>query len=222
VSRWNLGLESETQLRAKLPYHQHFYFIPDPANPETGHVGPSKFIGYRLMTVSDYIDRTRLPASRGGLDGGASERQLSRSRLFRELAPGTDEHRLVHSIVEALLRRFGASVNRRAKMHAPQDWSVPAAAPAVVRESRAAYEAPAHQRRLQRNIHALVRPGEDGYFVAECVNLAVVTQGKTIDETIANLREAVGLHLDGEDLTSMGLAPDPVIVVTMELEPAVA
>lgn len=73
---------------------------------------------------------------------------------------------------------------------------------------------------LQHTIKALVRRGEDGYYVAECVEVAVVTQGRTLDETLANLQEAVALHLEGEDLAEFGLAPDPTIVVTMELEPA--
>ncbi len=41
--------------------------------------------------------------------------------------------------------------------------------------------------------------------MAECQNLDVVTQGKTLDETVQNLREAISLHLEGEDLAEMGL-----------------
>jgi len=74
---------------------------------------------------------------------------------------------------------------------------------------------------LQHTIKALVRKGAE-YYVAECVEIAVVTQGKTLDETLANLQEAVALHLEGEDPADFGLAPDPIIVVTMELEPASA
>ena len=74
--------------------------------------------------------------------------------------------------------------------------------------------------RLQHTIKAVVRPGEQSGFVAECVEIPVVTQGATLDETIANLREATGLHLEGEDLAEMGLSPNPTVVVTMELEPA--
>lgn len=73
--------------------------------------------------------------------------------------------------------------------------------------------------RLQHTIKAVVRPGDQSGFVAECVEIAVVTQGATLDETIANLREAAQLHLEGEDLADMGLAPNPIVVVTMELEP---
>jgi predicted RNase H-like HicB family nuclease len=74
---------------------------------------------------------------------------------------------------------------------------------------------------LQRTIKALVRRGERRY-VAECVEIAVVTQGETLDETLTNLQEAVALHLEGEDPASFGLAPNPTILVTMELEPAFA
>ena len=55
--------------------------------------------------------------------------------------------------------------------------------------------------RLQHTIKASVRWGET-HYVAECLEVPVVTQGKTIDETLANLREAVELHLEGEDWTS--------------------
>ncbi len=71
---------------------------------------------------------------------------------------------------------------------------------------------------LQRTVKAIVRKGASQY-VAECVELAVVTQGKTLDETLDNLREAVALHLEGEDPARFGLVRDPAIVVTMELEP---
>jgi predicted RNase H-like HicB family nuclease len=71
---------------------------------------------------------------------------------------------------------------------------------------------------LQHTVKALVRRGEQ-YYVAECVELAVVTQGKTVDETLSNLREAVALHLESEDPAHFGLVANPTILVTMELEP---
>jgi len=72
--------------------------------------------------------------------------------------------------------------------------------------------------RLQHTIKAIVRKGES-HYVAECVEIAVVTQAKTLDETIKNLQEAVELHLQGENLTELGLASNPTLIVTMELEP---
>ena len=75
---------------------------------------------------------------------------------------------------------------------------------------------------LQHTIKAIIRRGEESGYVAECVEIAVVTQGETLDEVTRNLQEAVALHLDGEDLGSFGLAKDPTLVVTIEIEPAYA
>lgn len=72
---------------------------------------------------------------------------------------------------------------------------------------------------LQHNIKAFIRKGENQY-VAECLEIAVVTQGSNLDETIANLREAVALHLENENLAEFGLAPNPTLLLTMELEPS--
>lgn len=75
-------------------------------------------------------------------------------------------------------------------------------------------------RMLQRTIKAVIRPGEQSGYTAECVEIPVVTQGSTLDDVTRNLREAVGLHLADEDLDALGLAADPTIIVTMELAPA--
>ena len=71
---------------------------------------------------------------------------------------------------------------------------------------------------LQHTIKASVRKG-DTHYVAECLGIAVVTQGQTLAEVLSNLQEAVALHLEGEDLAELGLAPHPTILVTMELDP---
>jgi predicted RNase H-like HicB family nuclease len=75
---------------------------------------------------------------------------------------------------------------------------------------------------LQRTLNAVIRPGEESGYVAECLELPVVTQGATLDEVAANLREAVSLQLSGEDPAQWGLADAPTLVVTFELESAVA
>jgi len=49
-------------------------------------------------------------------------------------------------------------------------------------------------------IQAVIRRGEQSGYVAECLELAVVTQGATLDEVVQNLQEAVALHLEDEDL----------------------
>lgn len=43
---------------------------------------------------------------------------------------------------------------------------------------------------------------------------------ETLGEVTANLREAVALHLEGEDLATLGFAAEPTIIVTLELAPA--
>lgn len=77
-------------------------------------------------------------------------------------------------------------------------------------------------RSLQQTIKAIIRPGDDSGYVAECVEIAVVTQGATLDDTIQNLREAVAMHLDGERPADFGLTDRPTMVVTMEIAPAYA
>jgi predicted RNase H-like HicB family nuclease len=72
---------------------------------------------------------------------------------------------------------------------------------------------------LQRTIKAVIRAGEQSGYTAECLEIAVVTQGRTLDEVTKNLREAVELHLVGEDLEALGLVPEPTILVTLELIP---
>jgi len=71
---------------------------------------------------------------------------------------------------------------------------------------------------LQHTVKAVIRLGEQSGFVADCVELPIVTQGATLDEVASNLREAVALHLEGEGLGEMGLAPSPTVIVPFELE----
>ena len=73
---------------------------------------------------------------------------------------------------------------------------------------------------MKRTIQVRIFRGEQKY-VAECLDLPVVTEASTLDEVAANIREAISLHLEGEDLAAMGLSHDPTILATMEL-PAVA
>jgi hypothetical protein len=43
--------------------------------------------------------------------------------------------------------------------------------------------------------------------------------GETLDEVTANLRDAVALHLEGENLAALGFTAEPTILVTLELAP---
>ncbi len=58
----------------------------------------------------------------------------------------------------------------------------------------------------------------DKKYVAECLDLPIVTQGDTLDEVTANIREAIGLHLEGENLAELGISEDPAVVATLELD----
>jgi predicted RNase H-like HicB family nuclease len=69
---------------------------------------------------------------------------------------------------------------------------------------------------MRRTIQVRIFRGETK-FVAECLDLPIVTEADTLDELANNIREAVALHLEGEDLAEMGLAQDPTIIATMEL-----
>lgn len=69
----------------------------------------------------------------------------------------------------------------------------------------------------RRTIQVRIFRGESKY-VAECMDLPVVTEGETLDEVTANIREAISLHLEGEDLAELGLAENPAVVATMELD----
>jgi hypothetical protein len=64
-------------------------------------------------------------------------------------------------------------------------------------------------------IHVVVRRSA-GIFVAESLELALVTQGRSLDELLRNLRQAVRLHLEGEDPGDFGLSASPRLALTYE------
>ncbi len=71
---------------------------------------------------------------------------------------------------------------------------------------------------MKKNVIVKVYKGEK-YYIAECVDLPVVTQGKTLDEVVENVKEAIALHLEGEDMKEWDILPDYSILVNLELEP---
>ncbi|WP_407900865.1 type II toxin-antitoxin system HicB family antitoxin [Scytonema sp. NUACC26] len=43
----------------------------------------------------------------------------------------------------------------------------------------------------------IIYPGEDGYWVAECPSLpACISQGKTKEESVVNIKEAIELYIE--------------------------
>ncbi|MDP3934727.1 MAG: type II toxin-antitoxin system HicB family antitoxin [Candidatus Giovannonibacteria bacterium] len=71
---------------------------------------------------------------------------------------------------------------------------------------------------MKKIIQVHIYKGEK-YFIAECIDLPVVTQGKTLDELAKNLREAVSLQLEGENPSDFDLVENPSVLASFELEP---
>jgi predicted RNase H-like HicB family nuclease len=69
---------------------------------------------------------------------------------------------------------------------------------------------------LRDTVHAVVSKG-GGWYTAECLEVAIVTQGRTLDELVVKLQEALGLHLQGEDTARLGLVAAPRLAVIYEL-----
>lgn len=68
---------------------------------------------------------------------------------------------------------------------------------------------------LLDTIHVAVRRSA-GFYVAETLEMALVTQGRSLDELLANLKEAIRLHLEGEAPGAFGLIPSPRIALSYE------
>ncbi|MHB8660999.1 MAG: type II toxin-antitoxin system HicB family antitoxin [Minisyncoccota bacterium] len=62
----------------------------------------------------------------------------------------------------------------------------------------------------------------DTRYVAEGLDLPVVTQSETLDELAKNIREATELCLEGENPADFGLAPASPLLVNFELPRALA
>ncbi len=69
---------------------------------------------------------------------------------------------------------------------------------------------------MKRTIQVRITKG-DKQYVAECLDLPVVTQAPTLDELAENIEEAIQLHLEGESLAELGFCGEPTILATMEL-----
>jgi len=73
---------------------------------------------------------------------------------------------------------------------------------------------------MKKIIQFYTHKGEK-YYVAQAIDLPIVTQGKTLDELTENIKEAVELQLEGEDLADFGLSAQPSILLNLELEAGV-
>jgi len=57
------------------------------------------------------------------------------------------------------------------------------------------------------------------YYIAEGTDLPIVTQGKTLDELVENLKEAIELHLQDEDISKYDIVPHPAVFASMDITP---
>ena len=70
---------------------------------------------------------------------------------------------------------------------------------------------------LEKNVKAVIyHDGEQ--YCGKCLEIDVFTQGKTVDEVVKNLEEAVSLHLEGIDPSQYGLAKEPSLLIMLEAE----
>ncbi|MBI2475752.1 MAG: DUF1902 domain-containing protein [Candidatus Taylorbacteria bacterium] len=60
---------------------------------------------------------------------------------------------------------------------------------------------------------------ENGVYIAEGVNVSIVTDGKTFEELTSNIREAVLLYFEDEDPMSLDFVKSPSILTNFELQP---
>jgi len=59
-------------------------------------------------------------------------------------------------------------------------------------------------------LSAVVR-GEDGVYVALCPEFDVASQGKSVEEALTNLEEALELYLEDEDVEKPSGAEAPIV-----------
>lgn len=61
------------------------------------------------------------------------------------------------------------------------------------------------------NLSVIIEKGEDGYFVASVPALkGCWSQGKTRDEALRNIREAIELYLEPDEIAPIGIGREVV------------
>ena len=67
---------------------------------------------------------------------------------------------------------------------------------------------------MRKVINISIYKGEN-FLVAEGMNIPIVTQGKNYDDLMANLKEAIDLFFEDEDLSKYDLDSNPVIIANL-------
>ena len=60
---------------------------------------------------------------------------------------------------------------------------------------------------------------EGDWYVAQCLEVDVVSQGENVETSLANLREALELYFEDEPPMDQ---PEPPIIASVEITPALA
>ena len=58
---------------------------------------------------------------------------------------------------------------------------------------------------------------EGKFFVSECPELGITSQGLSLDEAIDNLKEAIHLYLKDEDLSELNIPNTNPLITTIEV-----
>ncbi len=67
-----------------------------------------------------------------------------------------------------------------------------------------------------KTVTGVIRKGEK-FYIGECVEIDVITQGKTIDETIKNLKEAIALYFQDDRAEIFQLPDEPPITFSVDV-----
>lgn len=169
----------------------------------------------RLCEARD--DWTFTPAEVVRLLSGVNEATVRTEITGRCCVNAPDHHAHRWPYFRRVARgRYQIEPDFRLPPPAPRDLRAERTAVSKAAEAAPAYgEAPVDTRDA---VHAVVTES-DGWYVAECLEIAVVTQARSFDALLANLREALALHVDGEDPAWLGLAPAPRLFVSYEAPP---
>ncbi len=68
---------------------------------------------------------------------------------------------------------------------------------------------------VRSTVHAVIFE-QGGRYTAECLQVAVVTQGNSLDETVRNLQEGIDLYMSDEETGTLGLSPHPRLALSIE------
>jgi len=71
-----------------------------------------------------------------------------------------------------------------------------------------------------KSVTAIIHKGEK-FYVGECIEVDVVTQGETIDEALKNLKEALALYFEDEDPDRFHLPEEAPLMVRLGVDECV-